>query len=256
MNILDIITKKKNKEELTYDELSYAFLGYLNKEIPDYQMSSLLMAITINGMTLKETINLTDIFIKSGDTYLTGYTMNYLEALGLLKMDFLAIKDLTTMKMIIDDINEKLDLNKIDLEDERVLNEFKKVNTTGIFQFESEGMKSFLQKLKPSKFDDLVVALALYRPGPMQNIDTFIRRKEGKEKVDYITPELEDILKETYGIIVYQEQIMQIFTALADYSYSEADIIRRAISKKKEEVIKEEQIKFITRAKNLSLIHI
>ena len=188
--------------------------------------------------------------IKSGDTYLTGYTMNYLEALGLLKMDFLAIKDLTTMKMIIDDINEKLDLNKIDLEDESVLNEFKKVNTTGIFQFESEGMKSFLQKLKPSKFDDLVVALALYRPGPMQNIDTFIRRKEGKEKVDYITPELEDILKETYGIIVYQEQIMQIFTALAGYSYSEADIIRRAISKKKEEVIKEEQIKFITRAKN------
>lgn len=185
---------------------------------------------------------------KSGSSYLTGYTMNYLENLGLLKMDFLAIKDLTTIADILKLIPEDINLNNIDLNIKAVLDMFKVSNTTGVFQFESEGMKSFLRKLKPTCFSDLVVALALYRPGPMQNIDSFIKRKEGKEKVDYIVPALEPVLKETYGIIVYQEQIMKIFNIIANYTVAEADLIRRAISKKKEDVILNEKEKFIKRS--------
>ena len=185
---------------------------------------------------------------KSGNVYLTGYTMNYLENLGLLKMDFLAIKDLTTIADILKMIPDKINLNNLDLNLKEVLDNFTN-NTTGIFQFESEGMKSFLNKLKPTTFNDLVVALALYRPGPMDNIPSFIKRKEGKEKIDYITPSLEPILKETFGIIVYQEQIMQIFTKIAGYTVGEADVIRRAISKKKENIILEEKTRFILKAK-------
>ena len=128
------------------------------------------------------------------------------------------------------------------------LKKFEYGNTTGIFQFESVGMKSFLMKLKPNSFSDLVVALALFRPGPMENIDSFIKRKEGKEKVDYLVPELADILKETYGIIVYQEQIMKIFNVIGKYPVSEADLIRRAISKKDEKIILAEKENFIKRA--------
>ncbi len=186
---------------------------------------------------------------KSGNVYLTGYTMNYLEGLGLLKMDFLAIKDLTTISYILKEIPDEININKIDLNLHEVLDNFTIGSTTGIFQFESVGMKNFLNKLKPKTFEDLVVALALYRPGPMDNIPSFIKRKEGREKIDYIVPELEDILKDTYGIIVYQEQIMQIFTRIAGYSVGEADVIRRAISKKKENIILEEKEKFILRAK-------
>ena len=186
--------------------------------------------------------------MKSGDSYLTGYTMNYLEDLGLLKMDFLAIKDLTTISDILKMIPDETNLNEIDLNDWEVLKKFEYGNTTGIFQFESVGMKSFLMKLKPNSFSDLVVALALFRPGPMENIDSFIKRKEGKEKVDYLVPELADILKETYGIIVYQEQIMKIFNIIGNYPVSEADLIRRAISKKNERIIVAEKENFIKKA--------
>ena len=111
-------------------------------------------------------------------------------------------------------------------------------------------MKNFLRRLKPNTFTDLSLALALYRPGPMQSIDSFINRRNGKEKVTYIEKDLESILKETYGIIIYQEQIMQIFNKLASYTYAEADLIRRAISKKKEDIIINEKEKFITRSVN------
>jgi len=188
--------------------------------------------------------------IKDRDNYLTGYTMEYLEELGLLKMDFLAIKDLSILDSIIksieNKINRKININSIVLDDEKTYLEFSKANTSGVFQFESEGMKNFLSKLKPSNFQDLIAALALFRPGPMANIDTYIARKYGKEKVEYIDKSLEPILKDTYGIIIYQEQIMQILSLMASYSYAESDLIRRAISKKKLNIIEEERIKFIT----------
>lgn len=234
--IIKILNTDKKIKQVYYESLK---LEGLKKHI-----STHAAGVVISKEDLDDIIPIT----KSGDVYLTGYTMNYLESLGLLKMDFLAIKDLTTMASIIDKLPTKININNIDLNNEEVLNRFKNANTTGIFQFESAGMKNFLRKLKPNSFNDLVVALALFRPGPMQNIDSFIKRKEGKEKVEYIVPALEPILKETYGIIVYQEQIMQIFRTIASYKMSEADLIRRAISKKKEKIIIEEKEKFILRA--------
>ena len=182
------------------------------------------------------------------NTLLTGLTMNYLEELGLLKMDFLAISNLTIMHNVLDLIEDDIDLNSIDLEDKQIYEMFSKGDTDGIFQFESAGMKNFLKKLQPKCFSDLYAALALFRPGPMGNIDTFIKRKDGKEKVEFLHPSLEHILKETYGIIVYQEQIMQILVLMANYTYAEADNIRRAMSKKKEEVILKEKDHFINKA--------
>ena len=189
---------------------------------------------------------------KSHDFYLSGYDMTYLEEIGLLKMDFLAIKYLTTIHNIIDSINSHYNLNikfdEIPLNDSKALNIFNKADTIGIFQFESDGMINFLRKLKVTSMDDIFAAIALFRPGPMQNIPTYINRKNGKEKVDYIHPSLENILKPTYGIMIYQEQIMQIARDMADYSLGEADILRKAMSKKKKEILLEEKEKFTSRA--------
>ncbi len=190
--------------------------------------------------------------IKMGESTLTGVTMDYLESLGLLKMDLLAIKNLTIISNILElikkDTGKQLDLNRIPLNDPAVLALFAKGDTTGIFQFESSGMQNFLQKLKPRHFNDLIASLALYRPGPMDNINTYIKRKEKKEKINYLSNDLEPILKETEGIIVYQEQVMQILVKVGGYSYAEADLIRRAMSKKKKDIIEQEKDKFISRA--------
>ena len=237
-DVIKIINTNLDIKKVYYE--SFEFEG-LKKHI-----STHAAGVVICNQELDNIIPIT----KSGNSYLTGFTMNYLENLGLLKMDFLAIKDLTTIADILKLIPDKINIKEIDLDDHDVLNEFKNANTVGIFQFESEGMKNFLRKLKPDKFTDLVVALALFRPGPMQNIDSFIKRRDGKEKVEYLVPSLEPILKETYGIIVYQEQIMKIFTTIASYTYSEADLIRRAISKKKEDIIISEEEKFINKAIN------
>ena len=181
--------------------------------------------------------------------YTTAFSKDYLEPLGLLKMDFLGLDNLTLISNVIEEIREKEGINisfdKIPLDDKKTLKVFLDVDTDGIFQFESPGMMKFLKKLKVSSFDDIVLALALYRPGPMDNIDNFIARREGREEIDYIHPDLEEILKPTYGIIIYQEQIMQIVRKLAGYSYGEADILRRAMSKKKEDIILKERPKFI-----------
>lgn len=180
--------------------------------------------------------------------YTTAYSMNYLEELGLLKMDFLAIKNLTIIHNIIDDIGGNLTFDNIPENDEAALRVFTDVDTLGIFQFESQGMMSFLRKFKPSSFEDVFAAIALYRPGPMQNIDTYIKRKQGKEPIDYYHDDLVDILQNTYGIFIYQEQIMQVASVMAGYSLGEADILRRAMSKKKEEILVKEKDKFINRS--------
>lgn len=182
--------------------------------------------------------------------YTTAFTKDYLEPLGLLKMDFLGIDNLTLISNVIEEIRDKEKINitfeKIPENDKKALDIFYNVDTDGIFQFESPGMKRFLEKLKITSFDDIVLALALYRPGPMDNIDTFIKRRRGEEEITYIHADLEPILKSTYGIIVYQEQIMQIARLMAGYSFGEADILRRAMSKKKEEVLLKEKPKFIS----------
>ena len=187
---------------------------------------------------------------KYDDYFITGYSMEHLEELGLLKIDFLGLQNLTLIDHVLHKIKEtdpNFEWNQIPLNDKKTLDLFASGKTVGIFQFESAGMKSFLKKLKPDTFEDIVAANALFRPGPMQNIDEFIRRKQGKGKEDYIIPNLKDILKPTYGIIVYQEQIMQIANVLAGYSLGEADILRRAMSKKKREVLEQEKSKFVSR---------
>ena len=192
-------------------------------------------------------VKLTDVIpiIKKSDITLTGYTMNELESLGLLKMDFLALKNLTIIKNTIRKIDNNFNLMAIPLNDEKVYNLFKEAYTLGIFQFESFGMKSFLKKFKPDKFEDLVLALAVYRPGPMENIDVLCDRKNKHFKYSTFDESLKSILDETYGIIVYQEQIMEILRTMGNYSYAHADVVRRAISKKKVDVMESEGKIFI-----------
>ncbi len=212
------------------------------------QISTHAAGVVISSVKLDKVIPI----VKSENNISTGCTMEYLEELGLIKMDILSIRNLRTIHDILDLIAQntkyKISLPKIPLNDEKTLKMFQTGNTIGVFQFESTGMKNFLRKLKPNSFNDLIAAIALFRPGPMDNIDEFIKRKEGKTKIDYIDASLEDILKETYGIIVYQEQIMQILVKMGNYSFAEADIIRRAMSKKKAEVIASQKEIFLKKS--------
>ena len=171
-----------------------------------------------------------------------------LEQLGLLKMDFLGIRNLSIVCDMITEIkktNPSFDIRKIQLDDEKTFQILKQGDTLGIFQLESVGITNVIKKMKPSHFEDIVAVLALYRPGPMDNIDTYISRKHG-EKFTYFHPMLEDILKDTYGIIIYQEQIMRIAQVFAGYSLGEADVLRRAVSKKKKEVLDAERVRFVS----------
>lgn len=204
------------------------------------QISTHAAGVVISDISLNKIIPIS----KSGNNYLTGVTMEYLESLGLLKMDLLALNNLTIIRGCLD-LLQKLKLSDIPLDDKKTFELFSNAETEAIFQFESAGMKNFLRKLKPKVFSDLYAAVALYRPGPMENIDLFINRKSGKIKIDYLHPDLENILKETYGIIVYQEQIIQILTKMAGYSFSESDVVRKSMSKKDYKVLSNEKEKFV-----------
>ncbi|WP_297952225.1 DNA polymerase III subunit alpha [uncultured Lactobacillus sp.] len=178
----------------------------------------------------------------------TQQTKKYVESLGLLKIDFLGLRNLTVLGNVLALIQRqgvKLDPNTIPLNDPQTLKLFQQGKTDAIFQFESNGIRDVLRKLHPDNFEDLVAVNALYRPGPMQNIDLFIARKNGKAAVQYPDPSLKQILQPTYGILVYQEQVMQTAQRLAGFSLGEADILRRAMSKKKQDVIEQERDKFI-----------
>ncbi|MDU1527134.1 MAG: DNA polymerase III subunit alpha, partial [Gemella haemolysans] len=170
--------------------------------------------------------------------YLTQWTMDDVESVGLLKIDFLGIRYLTMVSSIVEEIkkeNPTFDITKINYQDPKVYELFAKGKTEGIFQFESSGMKEKLNLLKPTEFNDIVAMNALYRPGPMAQIEVYVRRKNKEEQVVYPHPHLEKILKDTYGVIVYQEQIMLIAVNFAHMSLNEADNMRRAVSKKKKE---------------------
>ena len=179
----------------------------------------------------------------------TQVEMTALEDLGLLKMDFLGLRNLTvinkTVLMVEKNHGENIDVEKISLDDEKVYALFSNARTTGVFQFESDGMREYLKQLKPSCIGDLIAMNALYRPGPMANIPEFIARKNGKSKIDYIHPNLEPVLKETYGIIVYQEQVMQISQIIGGFSLAQGDMLRRAMGKKKADVMAAFKIDFV-----------
>lgn len=181
------------------------------------------------------------------NTLITGCTMDYMESIGLLKMDFLAVKNLSTIANILDVIGHDK-LKNISLDNKEVYKIFSSGKTEGIFQFETPLLRSIIKKIEPTCFQDLVAGIALGRPGTIDEVDTYVLRKKGKEKVDYIDKTLDVILKETYGIIIYQEQIMAILRVVAGYTLAEADLIRRAISKKKENIINEEKAKFINKS--------
>ncbi len=188
--------------------------------------------------------NYVPLYYNFDGNYLCGYTMNYIEELGLLKMDFLGLKNLSLISKIMGKVGN-INFNQIPLNDKKTFELFCSGNLDGIFQFESLGMRKFIGELKPDSIDDLIAAVALFRPGPIDNIPSYIKRKHGKEKITYLHQDLEGILKSTYGIIVYQEQIMQIASLMAGFSYGEADVLRRAMSKKKEDVLLEQKDKFI-----------
>ena len=186
--------------------------------------------------------------------YVSGYSKDYLEGLGLLKMDFLGISNLTLIDEVINNIRKNTNLNitfgNIPMDDPKTIKMFSDGDTEGIFQFEAPGMIKFLKELKAKSFSDIVAATSLYRPGPMDSIPEYLKRKNTNAKIDYLDDSLKDILKETYGIIIYQEQVMQIAVKMAGYTLGEADILRRAMSKKKESILIKEREKFINGSLN------
>ncbi|TCS83588.1 DNA polymerase III subunit alpha [Tepidibacillus fermentans] len=184
-----------------------------------------------------------------GNILLTQYSMGILETIGLLKMDFLGLRNLTIIERTLDWIEKargkRIQLQHFDENDRKTYELLSQGNTKGVFQLESPGMIRVLQELKPSRFEDIVAILALYRPGPMEYIPEYIQAKHGQRKVTYPHKSLEPILKDTYGIIVYQEQIMQIASTMAGFSLGEADLLRRAVGKKKREILLKEREHFV-----------
>lgn len=183
---------------------------------------------------------------------LTQYSMYDLEEMGLLKMDILGLANLSiiqnAIKIIAKTQNKKIDLDEIPENDLLTLSLLSRGETTGVFQLESEGMKRYLKELKPSNFEDIISMVALYRPGPMESIPDFIAGKHGRKKITYLHPKLKPILERTYGVIVTQEQVLEIARELAGFTYGEADILRKAVGKKIRKLLLEQQEKFINGA--------
>ncbi len=175
---------------------------------------------------------------RGGDDHsvVTQYSMYPIESIGLLKMDFLGLSNLTILRNAVEIIEavhgDEIDVDALPLDDAKTFQLLSEGRTHGIFQLESEGMRRYIKELKPSRFDDIIAMVSLYRPGPMQFIDSFIRRKHGKEKIEYLHPDLKGALESTYGVLVYQEQIMQISKDLAGFSGGDADTLRKAVGKK------------------------
>ncbi|MDO5028248.1 MAG: DNA polymerase III subunit alpha [Bacillota bacterium] len=201
--------------------------------------------VLITGSEVTDYVPLT----RNDQVLCTQYNMIELEELGLLKMDFLGLRTLTVIKDALEAIKENrgidIDINNIDYEDPEVLKLFGSAETIGIFQFESPGMRRFLKDLKADVFEDLVAANSLFRPGPMDQIPQFIEAKHDHSKITYLHPKLEEILRPTYGTIVYQEQVMQIVRKIGGYSFGRADLVRRAMSKKKMAEMERERRVFI-----------
>jgi DNA polymerase-3 subunit alpha len=192
--------------------------------------------------------NYTPLYKSSNGDITTQYDMKCISDIGILKVDFLGLRNLTvidnTLSMLRDK-GVKINTDSIPEDDKKTLKLFGDGKTIGIFQFESAGMREYLKKLKPSNIEDLIAMNALYRPGPMEMIDDFIKRKKGQAKIEYLHPLLEPILKDTYGVIVYQEQVMEIGSQIGGFSLAKADLMRRAMGKKKKAILEELRKEFI-----------
>lgn len=232
----------------------------------DGQITKLVnTALTLEGLNRHASVHAAGVVIadkplnnymplfKTGDDQITsGYSMGILEKIGLLKVDFLGLRTLTviseTIKLIKETQDKEIDINNLPLDDLNTYKLLASSHTIGVFQVESSGMRDLLKKLEPSRFEDLIALLALYRPGPIGSgmLDDFIQRKHNRVPIKYDHKKLEPVLKETYGIMVYQEQIMQIASNLAGFSLAEADLLRRAMSKKIPEVMEKQRSKFVS----------
>lgn len=192
------------------------------------------------------------------DMPVTQFNMKYVESAGLVKFDFLGLKTLTVIQKALQYIKQtsgkEYDILKIPLDDERTYQMLSKGDATGVFQLESTGMKDVLRKMKPNRFEDIIALVALYRPGPMDNIPRYIATKAGKEEADYLHPKLQPMLEETYGIMIYQEQVMQAAQILAGYSLGNADLLRRAMGKKIKEEMDKERGKFVEGSARVSQV--
>ncbi|MFT4770416.1 MAG: DNA polymerase-3 subunit alpha [Cryomorphaceae bacterium] len=190
---------------------------------------------------------------KDSNMWCTQFDNSVVEEAGLLKMDFLGLKTLTLIKDAVVIVKERygteIDPDEIPLDDPKTYELFQRGDTVGVFQYESPGMQAHMKDLKPTTFDDLIAMNALYRPGPMEYIPSFIRRKHGEEDISYDLPDCEDLLKSTYGITVYQEQVMLLSQKLADFTKGEADVLRKAMGKKKKDVLAKMKPQFIEQAK-------
>ncbi|MFM7814264.1 MAG: DNA polymerase III subunit alpha, partial [Flavobacteriales bacterium] len=191
---------------------------------------------------------------KDSDMWCTQFDNSVVESAGLLKMDFLGLKTLTLIKDTIRIIGERhnidIDIEAIPIDDEKTYQLFQRGHTSGIFQYESDGMQKYMKELKPTVFEDLIAMNALYRPGPLEYIPDFVKRKNGLQPITYDLPEMEEFLKDTYGITVYQEQVMLLSQKLANFSKGEADVLRKAMGKKQKDVLDKMKGKFMEGAKS------
>ncbi|MBN9655352.1 DNA polymerase III subunit alpha [Halobacillus sp. GSS1] len=208
------------------------------------------------GVVLSEEplVKYTALLKSQGPVSLTQYAMGDLEKVGLLKIDFLGLRNLSFLERMEQKVKryrqKDFSISRIPLDDNLTFDLLKQGRTNGVFQLESQGMKNVLQRLKPSHFEDVVAVNALYRPGPMEYIPLYIERKHGQKNIEYPHPDLKPILAHTFGVLVYQEQIMEVARRVAGYSLGEADLLRRAVSKKQADVLEEERMRFIQGCKS------
>lgn len=265
LNRLFTDSDKDLKKDLQGDDYSKVqkLLSYKNKK--DLEGDVVNLALKVEGSVRNTGIHAAGIIIapdditkyipvctsKDTELFVTQFDGSVVEDAGMLKMDFLGLKTLSIIKTAVENIvighgeEARIDTDEIPLDDEKTYDLVQKGEMIAIFQFESEAMRKHLKDLKPTNIEDLIAMNALYRPGPMDYIPSFIRRKHGKEPVEYPHPWLEDILKPTYGIMVYQEQIMQAAQIMADYSLGKADVLRRAMGKKKKKEMDKQRVSFV-----------
>lgn len=263
-HILDKPIKELEDEWQAQDYNNIKVLQEL-QNVPDLTGETIRLAKKLEGSVRNTGIHAAGIIIapddikkyipvstsKETDLLITQFDGSIVESAGMLKMDFLGLKTLSIIKDAIDNIvkrfgeDARLDPDDIPLNDTKTYELFQRGEMIGIFQFESDGMQKYLKELKPTTIEDLIAMNALYRPGPMDYIPSFINRKHGRERVDYPHPWLEKILKDTYGIMVYQEQIMQTAQIMADYSLGKADMLRRAMGKKKAKEMEQHRLFFV-----------
>ncbi len=274
--VLDIPLQQVDRiAKLVPDELKITLAKAIDKEprlreaMKDEDIRQLLtIAQTLEGLARHKTIHAAGVVISPrpmveflpvcvgpNKEVLTQYDMKYTEKTGLIKFDFLGLKTLTVidraLKLIQQDIGTRVELDKIPMDDRKTYDLLCKGNSLGVFQLESDGMRELLIKMKPEQFSDLIALVALYRPGPLDSgmVDTFVETKHGRRLPEYPLPQIKPVLEETYGVIVYQEQVMKIANILAGYSLGDADILRRAMGKKIPEVMEEQREKFMAGAR-------